>query len=335
MRFISRILLGLAGLALVGAAARLSSRIAFDGRAIIITGGSRGLGLVLARLLATEGARLMLVARDEGELNRAAAELRAYGAEVATFVGDVADPSVPNAVVEATLGAFGRIDMLINNAGMIIVGPLENMTEADYESALALHFWAPLRLMNAALPHLKATRGRVVNISSIGGKIAVPHLAPYSASKFALAGLSDAYRSELARDGVTVTSVFPGLMRTGSHIQALFKGQQEKEYAWFAMGSATPLSSASAERAARKIIRACRYGRPEIVVSLQAKLAVWGNAIFPNLGARLAALLNRGLPRPGDTGKARPGYEVRNGFPPRWLTTLPDQASEKNNELPS
>jgi short-subunit dehydrogenase len=314
-------------------AASVARRISFRGRVVLITGGSRGLGLVLARQLGSEGAQLMLLARDQQELDRAAAHLRSRGARVETLVGDVRDPCTAKKAVAATIREYGRLDVLINNAGIIIVGPLENTTEADYETALEIHLWAPLRFMKEAIPYLKRTQGRIVNISSIGGKIAVPHLAPYSASKFALAGLSDAFRAELAKDGVKVTSVFPGLMRTGSHIQALFKGRRDREFGWFALGAATPFSSILAERAARQIITASRRGAPQIVISVQAKLAILVNTLFPGLSARLAALVTRILPEKGSQGAALPGWQLRRSFPPRFLTALCDQASQANNEL--
>src|SRR6201982_336127 len=100
--------------------------------------------------------------------------------------------------------------------------------------------------------------GRIVNISSMGGKVAMPHFAPYSASKFALTGFSDAIRSELARENIHVTTVAPGLMRTGSHVNAQFKGEHDAEFGWFAAASGMPLISMNAERAARKILAACR-----------------------------------------------------------------------------
>lgn len=309
-------------------------RYSFRRRVVLITGGSRGLGLELARRFAAQGARLMLVARNADELDRAARELRSAGATVETFTGDVTQAEVPETAVEATVQAYGRLDVVVNNAGLILVGPLDNLTEADYETAMATHFWGPLRFMNAARPHLKASRGRIVNICSIGAKVAVPHLAPYSASKFALAGLSDAYRAELAREGIRVTSVFPGLLRTGSHIQALFKGQRDREFAWFSLGSATPLTSISSRRAAKQIVSACRRGAPQLVISIQARLLSLAAAIFPNLTGRIIALANRALPHAGPPGDALPGWGIRGDFPPASVTTIPDRASVLNNELP-
>lgn len=309
-------------------------QVSFDGKVVLITGGSRGLGLALARNFAAEGARLGLVARDEAELDRAAADLRERGAEVLTLVGDLRQPGCANAVISKTLGTFGRLDVLVNNAGIITVGPLENMTLDDFENNLDTHFRAPLRLMMAAVPHLKRSRGRIVNISSIGGKIAVPHLAPYTASKFGLAGLSDAFRAELRKDGVKVTSVFPGLMRTGSHIQAVFKGRRSEEFGWFALGSGTPMTSISAARAARQIVRACRAGKPQLIITFQARLAAVVSALLPNLTAKAFSLADRILPGPApDSGIALPGKQCRGSFPPRILTVLSDRASKRYNEI--
>lgn len=341
-----RVLIGSAALAVVGMAGMAGAvglaagavrywrgKTDLRGRVVLITGGSRGLGLVLAREFGRQGARVMILARDQGELARAADDLRSRGVEVAIFTGDVTSPETATAAVAETVRIFGRLDVLVNNAGMIVVSPLANLTEADFEAAMGTHMWAPLRFMNAALPELRKVRGRIVNISSVGGKIAVPHMASYSASKFALAGLSEAYRAELAKDGVAVTSVFPGLLRTGSHIQAQFKGQQAKEFSWFALGSATPLTSISADRAARQIVRACRNGTAELVISVQARLAVLGRAVLPNVAAWVSGVVDRFLPAAGPEGPAGRGGDVRGAFPPKAMTWLPDQASAANNEL--
>src|SRR5262249_29078614 len=144
----------------------------------------------------------------------------------------------------------------VNNAGIIQVGPMETMTLADYQEAMRVHYWGPLYTALAVLPQMKQRRaGRIVNITSIGGKVAVPHLLPYVGSKFALVGLSEGLRAELMKDGILVTTVVPGLMRTGSPRNAFFKGQNEAEYAWFKIGDSIPVLTTSAERAARRIVR--------------------------------------------------------------------------------
>jgi NAD(P)-dependent dehydrogenase (short-subunit alcohol dehydrogenase family) len=312
----------------------------FSGKSVVITGGSRGLGLILARELADEGARVALIARDEEELRRAVDDIKARQpfADVFAVQGDVGLRFNTERAVAEVVDRFGGIDVLINNAGIIQVGPLDHMKLSDYEAAMSTHFWGPLYMVMAALPHMRRQGGgRVVNISSIGGKIAVPHMVPYSASKFALAGLSEGLRVELARQNIVVTSVFPGLMRTGSPVNALFKGQRPQEYAWFAISDSLPLASIDPERAARQIIRACRYGDAELIITLQAKLAVLARTIAPELFADAMTLLNQLLPGPADHDgdQALPGRESESELAgPRQPLTAPTyRAAEENNEM--
>jgi short-subunit dehydrogenase len=228
------------------------------------------------------------------------------------------------------------VDVIVNNAGIIHVGPLDHMKLADYEDAMNTHFWGPLYMVLAALPHMRRQGGgRIVNISSIGGKIAAPHLAPYSASKFALTGLSDSLRIELMRENIIVTTVCPGLMRTGSPVNAMFKGKRPQEYAWFAISDSLPLSSINAERAARQILNACRHGDAELVITVQAKLAVLARAMAPELFQDALALMNGLLPGPStaDGDDARPGRESESKWAPSKLTATTYRAAEKNNEL--
>jgi NAD(P)-dependent dehydrogenase (short-subunit alcohol dehydrogenase family) len=309
----------------------------FHGKSVLITGGSRGLGLVLARELAADGAKLTIVARDRAELDRARADLEARGAEVLAFPCDVRDQRAAQAAVERAVARYGSIDVLVNNAGVIQSGPVEHMQIADFEDALATHMWGPLYTMLAAVPHMRRQGGgRIVNISSIGGKIAVPHLVPYTTSKFALAGLSDGMRAELAKDGIKITTVFPGLMRTGSHVNALFKGQHQGEFTWFSIVDSLPISSIDARRAARKIVAACRHGDPSLVISVQAKLAAFLANSFPDLSAQVLQLMNQLLPGPtgqAEGDRAKTGWESQSALAPSLLTRLSDRAAEENNGL--
>jgi NAD(P)-dependent dehydrogenase (short-subunit alcohol dehydrogenase family) len=334
-----RIILGLAA----GAAAMLALRkglrerhaISFEGRVVVITGGSRGLGLVIARQLAAEGARLCLLARDRAELDRARAQLPA-NAEVLTIRCDIRRRADVRLAMDHLLEKWGAVDVLINNAGVIQVGPLEHMAEADFENAMATHFWGPLHLMFECVPSMRhRSFGRIVNISSIGGKIAVPHLAPYSASKFALVGLSDSVRSELEQYGIRVTTVTPGLMRTGSPLNADFKGQHQLEYTWFAISDSIPGLTISAERAARQIVEACRYGDPELTITVPAKVAIRMNHLAPHAIARILALANKMLPGPSGTEGDRlsRGRENENKWTGSIATVLTHRAAAANNEL--
>jgi short-subunit dehydrogenase len=238
-------------------------------------------------------------------------------------------------MVAAVTNRFGQIDVLINNAGVIQVGPIEVMTHDDFERAMQAHFWAPLHTILAVLPSMRQRgQGRIVNISSIGGKIAVPHLVPYSASKFALVGLSKGLRTELMKDGIVVTTVCPGLMRTGSPRNADFKGQHRFEYAWFSISDALPLLTVSAENAARQIVRACKRGQAELVISIPAKIAVLFDALLPGAMSRMLAAVNQILPDAGGAGTERvKGRDSTSAWSPSWLTTLNDEAAVRNNEL--
>src|ERR1700746_1923109 len=253
-------------------------------KVVLITGGSRGLGLVLARHVCARGGNVAIIARAPDELVRAKTDLVPRGGKVLTVECDLLDAGQIQLAVRKIIDRFGKIDLLINNAGIIEVGPLEHMTREDFERAMQLHFWAPFELISHIVPEMRTWgEGRIVNISSIGGKMAVPHLAPYSASKFALTGFSDALRAELARDYIYVTTVAPGMMRTGSHVNAKFKGKHDIEFAWFAAAAGAPLFSMNADRAARKILAACRRGQPSLILTFAARGAILGNALCPNL----------------------------------------------------
>jgi len=307
----------------------------FSGRSVLITGGSRGLGLVLARELAREGARLTIVARDDDELGRAAEELRSTGADVLAIPCDVTVAEQVEGTVDAAVRHHGGLDVLVNNAGSIQVGPVENMSIEDLRASLDVHLWAAVHTVRASLVHLSRHRdGRIVNVASIGGKVAVPHLLPYSVGKFALVGFSEGLRHELRRYGVRVTTVCPGLMRTGSHLRAEMKGQHEKEYGWFGPLASSPLTSIDARRAARQIVEACRRGDAELIIGVQARLAVTANAICPNLVSDAMGWVARALPAPsGPRGdESRTGLESRRAWT-EPLTTMGDRAAVENREI--
>jgi NAD(P)-dependent dehydrogenase (short-subunit alcohol dehydrogenase family) len=308
---------------------------AFQGKVVLITGGSRGLGLVMARQLAREGARLAICARDADELERAREELTSMGAEVLALTCDVTERTQVEAAVRMIVERLGPVDVLINNAGVIQVGPMELMTTADYDEAMRTHFWGPLFMTLAVLPEMRVRRaGRIVNIASIGGKISVPHLLPYSASKFALTGLSEGLRAELLKDGILVTTVCPGLMRTGSPRNAMFKGRHRAEYAWFSISDSLPFTSIAAERAARQILAACRRGDAELVVSVQAKLATKVAGLMPGFVANALGFVNTILPGPDGIGAGRVrGEDSESALSPSLLTILSDRAAVRNNEI--
>jgi short-subunit dehydrogenase len=327
------------------AGAILTARRAQDdlhGEVAVVTGASRGLGLLLARELAGQGCPLVICARDAAELERAAGELRAAGAEVTTVACDVTDEATPQLLIDTAMQRYGRLDILVSNAGVIQVGPVQAAQIGHYEMAMNTMALAPARLALTALPVMRLQgHGRLVTIGSIGGKISVPHLLPYSTAKFAAIGFSEGLRAELGRGPVTVTTVVPGLMRTGSHLQARFTGQPSKEFTWFSLGASLPLVSMDAERAARQIIAAVRQRRAEIILTPAGQLVSRAAGIVPGLTSEILHLVQRlALPAPsGEPGAAvageAQGHELRPAMGKKTfdhLTTLGRAAASRFNE---
>ena len=292
----------------------------FHGAVALVTGGSRGLGLALSRELAQQGCRLAICARNEAELEAARIDLEQFGGEVLAIPCDVSDQDQVASLVETVTQHYGRIDILINNAGIMVVAPVETLTHADFERVMAVNFWGALNPTLAVLPAMRAQgSGRIVNITSIGGKIAVPHLLPYSCAKFAAVGLSEGLRAEVAGAGISVTTVVPGLMRTGSHLNAEFGGEQQAEYRWFALGASAPYPIAiGADRAARLIVSAARRGQAECTYPISALVAARLSGLLPSVTTNALALVDRLLPQP----------------PPRPAGTSPGAAIEADLDAP-
>ncbi len=311
------------------------------GQIVLITGGSRGLGLALSHEFGKHGCRLALCARDADELARARQDLEAQGYEVFTSVCDLTDTAQVERLIADVTAHYGQIDILVNNAGIIEVGPVQNMQRRDFEDAMNVDFWGGLDTILGVLPQMRArSSGRIVNITSIGGKVAFPHLLPYAAAKFAATGLSEGLHSELMQDGITVTTVVPGLLRTGSYFNALFKGNKTGEFAWFSVGDNLPGGSMSAERAAREIVAATRRGDAERILSVPASLLSRAQGLAPNTTSRLLTLINNAvLPPPStelgsDTNS--PGKDADPSVPlhPAFdaMTTLGRSAADRLNE---
>lgn len=303
-------------------------------KVVLITGGSRGLGLVLARQLAAEGCRLAICARSVDQLGQAHVELENLGAEVLSLAVDVTDPDQVESMIRDVIDHYGKVDVLINNAGMVQVAPHEAFTIDDYEIAMKTNFWASLYTMLSVIPHFKFQgEGRIVNITSIGGKVAVPHLLPYVASKHALVGLSEGMQAELKKDNIHVTTVVPNLMRTGSPRNIDVKGDHEAEYAWFKAAASSSMISQDVEVSAKSIIKSIKYGDSEAVLSFTAKAATIVQAIAPGwLGAAMR-VVNALLPSNTSDGyETKKGYESESDVSLSWLGNNSDVAAARNNE---
>ena len=333
----------LAGGVLLSIILKKHREISFRNRVALVTGGSRGLGLILAEKLAAQGAQVAICARDAQELLKVEQLFIAKGLRVSTFKCDVTREDEVKQLMSDCIQKLGRLDILVNNAGIIQVGPAEAMDLGDYHEAMNVNFWGTVHCSLSALPFLLQPNsgrrsGRIVNITSIGGTVAVPHLLPYSASKFACVGFSEAFGIEVAKLGVRVTTVVPGLMRTGSFLNALFKGNRENEFKWFALASSMPGLSIDAEKAASQILEACQRGDSFLTISYPAKIARLANACFPQIARSLASTINRLLPSPragyGESSVqvSKPGYLYRTKLSSPPVTWLGDLAAVKFNE---
>jgi NAD(P)-dependent dehydrogenase (short-subunit alcohol dehydrogenase family) len=305
-------------------------------KSVLITGGTRGLGLALARCALTHGAHVAICARDTEEVTDAAELLNDEFPDAVLIAAtcDVTEPAQVNEFIGLVIDNFGRLDVLINNAGVIQVGPWETMQAGDLAESLDTHVWGPFHTVTAAYPALRAARGRIVNIASIGGKISVPHLLSYNTGKFALVGLSEGLAAELAQVGITVTTVCPGLMRTGSPRNAWFKGRNRAEYAWFSIGDSLPWLSISADEAASRILGGSLARRRHLIFPFHVRLAALAHDVAPGIAIEALAFANRLLPvsRTRRT-KRRRGSQSMSVWSPSPLTYLNEHAAATHNQF--
>lgn len=306
-------------------------------KTVFITGGSRGLGLAMAEEFVRRGAHVAICARDAEELERARQTIEHQtGSSVMTIVCDVSDRDQVESTVQKVRNHFGSIDVLVNNAGVIAVGPIENQTIDDFEETMKVNFWSQVYATLAVLPAMRdAGEGRIVNITSVGGKVSVPHLLPYCCSKFAAVAFSEGLRAELAKTGVKVVTVAPGLMRTGSHINAEFKGKHSQEFTWFSLSGNNPLTSISVARAAKQIADATVTGRAELIVSWQAELLTRFHGLAPGLTTEILGLVNRTLPSAGESEEKRKGRDSHTALTKSPLTALGQIAAKRYNQTPA
>ncbi|MEO5602990.1 MAG: SDR family NAD(P)-dependent oxidoreductase [Cyclobacteriaceae bacterium] len=310
------------------------TRFNFYNKVVLITGGSRGLGLIMARHLAEKGAKIAICARSADDLELARQELEAMGAEVIAMTVDITANEEVKALIRDVVKHYGRLDVLINNAGIIQVGPQNLMGIEEYQVAMQTNFWAQLYAIQASLPHfLQRGEGKIVNITSLGGKIALPHLLPYSASKFAALGLSEGMHAELKKYNIHVTTVVPNLMRTGSPVHADIKGDHGKEYAWFKHADSNPMFSQDPDTAAATILKAVEYGESEAILSLTGKFATLIQGFAPTWVNTLMSLANKYLPD-GITGgnQTLKGAEAESALSQGPIARLSDKQAARNNE---
>lgn len=251
---------------------------------VIITGASKGIGAELARQLAAKGAKLVLAARSEKELEAVAEDCRKAGAAVVTVKADVSVERDCQAIVAGAVIAFGRVDTLVNNAGVSMWARFEDIEDVSVlERIMRVNYMGAVYCTRHALPYLRESRGRLVGISSLAGRTGVPTRTGYAASKHAMTGFFDSLRIELAGSGVTVTMVYPGFVSTGIRENAT--GPDGKPIMVSPVREGEVMT---VEDCARRIVRGIERREREVVMTARGKMALWLKLLAPGLVDRIA-----------------------------------------------
>jgi short-subunit dehydrogenase len=255
----------------------------------LITGASDGIGAEIARQIAAahkSEAGLVLAGRTQQKLDAVAEQCRAHGAQTLCVAMDVAQEAQCRSLVDQALQQFGRIDALVNNAGMSAQALFEDVRAEDlhwYEDLMRVNHWGAVWCTHAALPHLKAARGRIVAVSSLAGLVGVPGRTAYSATKFAMAGFFEALRIELKRAGVSVTTAFPGVVQTQTRHRGYNARGEPAGSSGLKEDDAMPV-----EECARLIIEGMNARRREVVMTGRGKLGRFMKLLAPGLVENLA-----------------------------------------------
>lgn len=258
----------------------MGQRRNLKGLRIVITGASQGIGRALAEAAAKRGASVLAAARSEDLLTELAHKVRAAGGVIETIRADIAQREDREAMAGAALRHFGGVDVLINNAGIGATGHFAEVGAERLRKIMEVNVFALIETTRQFLPLLRlGTTSAILNISSIAGKRGIPARSEYSASKFAVQGFSEALRAELAKDGIDVLLVCPGLTQTNfSHNMLEQKAALQLDH----------MRGMTAEAVAEATLRALERGRNEVSLSLGGKLVVLVNRLFPRLADRIA-----------------------------------------------
>ena len=251
---------------------------------VVITGASKGIGAELARQLAAKGAKLVLAARNVEELERVAEECRQLGASVVAVRTDVAVERDCQALVAGAITAFGRLDTLVNNAGATMWASFEEIGDLSIlERIMQVNYMGAVYCTHHALPHLRASRGRIVGISSLAGRTGVPTRTGYAASKHAMTGFFDSLRIELADSGVDVTMIYPGFVATGIRENATGPDGKAIQVSPVKEGEVMGV-----EDCARRIVKAIERREREVIMTARGKIGLWLKLFAPSLVDRIA-----------------------------------------------
>lgn len=252
---------------------------------VLITGSSQGIGRATAQRFAENGYRVVLAARHADRLSAAASELEAGGHEALAVPTDVRDAAQVQALVDRAIAHFGAVDVLVNNAGIYVSGPTESFSIEDWHQVVDTNLWGYIHTIHALLPHMiERGKGTIVNVSSIGGKVPVPYLAPYCTTKFAVAGLTESLRTEVEPKGIQVCGIYPNLINSDFMERAIFRGKDESDAHARREQLEQVLKAPVIEKpedVAKAIWSAVKHQKDEVIVG-SANLSLASNRLFPS-----------------------------------------------------
>ncbi len=290
-----------------------------QGKVVIITGGSRGLGLALAEEFARQGARLALCARDSRRLEAARERIESLGAEVLVIPCDVTDQAQVQMLVDSALDRYGVVDILVNAASALRVGPVLTQDLQDFADVMDATFWGMAYATLAVLPHmLERQSGQIVNVASIAGAVSMPHLAAFDSAQSAAIGFARSLRAELAGTGIAVTTVLSGFLRESAQGTALIEDSRRSE-TWTGQIAASPLATLGTAQAARAIVTATRQGKAEVLIPSTLKALTVCYDLFP--GPTLALLNRIGPSHPVERAQA---IKIASEGPPATKSAFAD-----------
>jgi len=249
----------------------------FENKVVLITGASAGIGAATARQLAREGAKLALLARRKDKLENVCAEIENEGGTATPFIADVTNRASLDAAVAGTAEKYGRLDIVLANAGSGIAGPIYKLEVEDFRRQFETNFFGVLNTIYAALPHLKESRGQLGLIGSIAGIVATPNSSPYNTSKFAIVGLAESIYYDLSRLGISVTLINPGFVKSEiRHInnRGELTDKPDPVPGWLVL---------PADKAAKTISNALYYKKPEVIITFHGKVFSLFKRFFPRL----------------------------------------------------
>ncbi|MFW5925549.1 MAG: SDR family oxidoreductase [Myxococcota bacterium] len=260
--------------------------MSFADKRVIVTGASAGIGRRLAEELAARGARVALAARNEEALREVADRCREAGGEPRVVPTDVADPDACARLVQATVEAFGGVDVLVNNAGISMWARFDQITDLSvFERIMRINYLGAVYCTHHALPHLKRSQGLLVAVSSLTGKTGVPTRTAYAASKHAMQGFFDSLRVELRNTGVDVLVASPGFVATDLRDRALGPDGEPLAHSPRDEGR----GNMTVDECVRRLLDAMDQRRRDVVMTAQGRVGVWAKLVAPGVVDRMAA----------------------------------------------